>query len=97
MTSMNINLSAGAIVCAHIAKDHVPMCVAVRTDPVVAEDSGWQFLCDSKNETLKDAQLWQLSEVIAIEPTLKNHLHLPAGTLLTRKKSDGEWVLTNSL
>jgi hypothetical protein len=61
----------GAIVCEHIVAQKSRIGRAVRTNPVVEEDSGWQFLCGTASEeNSAKVQLWTVSEALDLEPTL---------------------------
>jgi hypothetical protein len=80
-----VDISGAAIVCSHIAKGQAIL-RAVRSEPLSAEDSGWQFLCDSgEQENENQAQVWSVREVLEHEPSLKPFLVEPSGTVLTRK------------
>ena len=81
-----------AIVCSHIAKNKLPILRAVRTEPLEPEDSGWQFLCNSGAvEYETEAQVWLVSEILGLEPSLSNYINLPVGSKLSRKNIDSKW------
>jgi hypothetical protein len=77
-------------VCTHIAKLGSPIQKAVRDRPIIPEDSGWQFLCDGGEEET-EAQVWALSEVIELEPTLAEFIDAPDGTVLVRDAKTNTW------
>ena len=83
---------AAVIVCEHVAELGFPVLLAVRDEPVRAEDTGWQFLCGSgEDEHVERAQVWRVEEALEVAPTLASWLDAPAGTELTRKDRDDEW------
>jgi hypothetical protein len=88
----NYKDSRAAIVCSHIARCNYPILRAVRTEPLEPEDSGWQFLCNSgKKENELEAQVWLVSEVLGLEPSLSQFINLPAGTKLFRSGKASIW------
>jgi len=91
---MNTNYkdTRAAIVCSHIATKHLPILRAIRTEPLEPEDSGWQFLCNSGEEEGDDeAQVWLVSEILGLEPSLSQFVNLPVGTKLSRKDKSSKW------
>ena len=88
----NYKDSRVAIVCFHIAKERLPILRAVRTEPLELEDSGWQFLCNSgKEEKEAEAQVWLVSEVLGLEPSLSAFINSPAYTELFRPDKNSKW------
>ena len=84
-----------AIVCCHVAKDRLPILLAERIEPVEAADSGWQFFCNSGHpEEARDAQVWSISEVLELEPTLSDFVSRPPGARLLRCDSKSPWVVS---
>lgn len=80
------------VVCEHVASRRFPAAVAVRDDPIDEADSGWQVLCDSGLPELEDnAKLWAVENLLALEPSLRDFLHLPSGTRLERTRNSGTW------
>lgn len=89
---MNLE-ETGAIVCAHVAHRGAAIKRAVRGRPVVPEDSGWQFLCgDESHEDVAQAELWLVSEVLTIEPSLASIIDSDPGTTFVRGDT-GDWVI----
>ncbi len=83
---------AAVMVCGHVAELGLPVLLAVRDEPLGADDSGWQFLCDSgEDEHIERAQLWLVEEILEVEPTLASWIDAPVGTVLTRKDKADEW------
>jgi hypothetical protein len=81
-----------AIVCHHIAKEKLPILLAVRTAPLEAVDSGWQFLCNSsKEEREEEAAVWTVMEVVELDPSLFAHVNAPIGTTLSRADATSLW------
>jgi hypothetical protein len=66
-----------AIVCSHILAD--PSCVkhAFRTPPTDSSDSGWQFLCDKKSHSGKDAKVISADELVHLIPSGASILETP--------------------
>ncbi len=82
-----------AIVCAHVAINKHPILRAVRDEPEMPEDSGWQFLCNSNLDEDPDmAKVWLVCEVLEFEPSLSEFIGSPPGTVLTRKSYASEWI-----
>jgi len=81
-----------AIVCSHIAVGKLPILRAVRDEPTMAEDSGWQFLCGtSENEDPDEAQVWLIAEVLKYDRSMIPFIGHPPGTVLTRRNRGGVW------
>lgn len=90
----NINDTGAAIVCEHIALEKLPILYAKRDEPLSSEDSGWQFLCNSgKEENEEKAQVWAISEVLALEPSLVEYIEKLPGTMIFRKNINDTWTL----
>ncbi len=86
-----------AIVCRHVAEEHLPILRAVRDEPTMEEDSGWQFLCGSNHsENPEMAKVWLICEVLDREPSLSAFIDRPLGTILTRKDSASDWELQST-
>ncbi len=82
-----------SIVCSHVANGR-PILRAVRDEPEMAEDSGWQFLCDLVGEENPEtAQVWLVCEVLEKDFSLKSIINLPTGTIATRLGLDDPWVI----
>jgi hypothetical protein len=85
-----------AIVCSHVARDHAPILRAVRDEPEMDEDSGWQFLCDKNNENSDEAQVWLVCEVLEDHPSLSEIIESPPGTIATRLHESEPWQITTN-
>jgi len=85
-----------AIVCLHVALGHLPILRAVRDDPTVPEDSGWQFRCAAVEDVDEPnmARVWAVYEVLEYEPSLADFIERPPGTVLTRKHPMSEWEVS---
>jgi hypothetical protein len=84
---------AAAVVCSHVASG-LPVLLAIRDEPVDGADSGWQFLCNSGRVELEaEAQVWSVSEVVAMDPGLSSLVDEPAGTRATRKDTQSAWIV----
>jgi hypothetical protein len=93
---MSTNDKRAAIVCSHVSSRTHPILRAVRDEPEMAEDSGWQFLCCSGEEEDADkAQVWLVSEVIDFDPTLRAIVGSTPGTVATRKSANDPWETRN--
>ena len=99
MKPMNANQyedKRAAVVCEHVAKHGFPILGAVRTEPLREEDSGWQFLCYSgPDEDENQAQVWAVSEVLGLEPSLTEFIDSPVGTRLCRRDKNSKWETIN--
>jgi hypothetical protein len=83
-----------AIVCSHVADERVPILRAVRDEPAIPEDSGWQFLCGSVHtQDPAAAKVWLICEVLQFETSLSDFIGRPPGTILTRKDAASAWEL----
>ena len=86
--------SRSAILCEHIVKGGRPILRAIRDEPLEDADSGWQFLCNTeKFENEDNAQIWAISEVLEMEPSLSNLLGSPPGTELIRNNHNEMWKI----
>ena len=84
------------VVCSHVAKDRLPILRAIRTEPVEPEDSGWQFVCGCvEEEDDAEAEVWSISHVLEIEPTLAQLLNRSIGTVLQRSDERSSWESSN--
>ena len=84
-----------AILCAHVAKNGLPILRAVRDEPTMPEDSGWQFLCGVGNDEDPDqAEVWLVCEVLELEPSLNCYIQAAPGTVLTRQDTLNGWELS---
>ena len=77
--------------CRHVALDGYPILFASRDEPVSAEDSGWQFLCNSGEGENDEARTWAISTVLRHDPTLLGIVFLPAGTTVVRSSGNHGW------
>lgn len=85
---------SAAIVCEHIASRKHPILYGSRDEPLEAEDSGWQFVCNSGlDEDDGRAQVWSVGTVVAAEPSLADLVDKPAGTTLTRVDANSPWIV----
>jgi hypothetical protein len=81
-----------AILCSHIAAERRPILRAVRDEPTMPADSGWQFLCGIDNLDSKDSgKVWAVFEVLNFEPSLAKFIDLPPGTILAREDVKTPW------
>ena len=74
-----------AIVCSHILAD--PSCVkyAFRTPPTDSSDSGWQFLCDKKSHSGKDAKVISADDLVHLIPSGASILGTPMRLCLRKE------------
>ena len=92
MNANQFEENRAAIVCAHVARHGLAILSAARTEPLRDEDSGWQFLCNSGQDEDEDpAQVWAVSEVLSLEPSLRNFIDAPIGTALRRRDRTSSW------
>lgn len=86
---MKTHKKTGAIVCAHIAHQGADIRYARRDEPVVPEDSGWQFRC---NPTAGEEapQLWRIDEVLKADPSINAFIDSAPGVAYA-KSSAGAW------
>jgi hypothetical protein len=96
MNDQNKNLGGAlsrcaAIVCAHVATAECPILIADRSEPEDPADSGWQFLCGTKDENWNEAKVWSVGEVVESDPSLASLVNLPIGTRLVRVSAKAPW------
>ena len=85
-------LNAAAILCTHVAAGERPIGLAIRTEPIEAKDSGWQFLCNCEvDEDADEAKIWLINEVLAMEPTLAEYINRPPRIELVRTDPLSPW------
>lgn len=81
-----------AIVCYHVAVQGLPILWAIKDEPVDADDSGWQFLCNSgRDEDQSEAQVWSLSEVCEHTPSVEGLLKSEIVANYFRKDEQSPW------
>lgn len=86
-----------AILCEHVANKGFPILRAIKDEPLEDTDSGWQFICNSGEPEDEDkAQVWAISEVLEIEPSLTEYLDESPGTVLERENIESHWKKLNS-
>lgn len=92
-----VTLDGAAIVCAHVANSSRPILHAERDEPTMPEDTGWQFLCDAEEpEDVKEAQVWALSEVLEVEPSLAGFINYPPGISVFRVNQNSPWTIVGN-
>ena len=85
-------LTKGAIVCEHVARGSATMRRAVRSQPVAAEDSGWQFLCgELEAENEENAAIWSVQEVLDHDSSLAGWINSDVGTVIEKPKNSASW------
>ena len=85
----------GAIVSKSVALGKNPILRAIRSDPVNEYDSGWQFTDASMGNGSETApEIWRISEVLDVEPSLSEYIQLPAGTNITRRSANDPWTVS---
>lgn len=90
----SINYGGAAIVCGHVANSEFTILRAERDEPIVPEDTGWQFTCNRvDSEDPQEAQVWSLGEVINCEPSLAAFMTCPAGTAIERDDGNSAWKI----
>ena len=82
---------SGAILCKHIAEGNAIQ-IATKTEPVCEEDSGWQFLCGCDATDDSEAQIWNLKEVIDLEPSLLSYILSNEECCLVKNSNSKKWL-----
>lgn len=81
-----------AFVCAHVAKGD-PVLAAYRDEPIVSNDTGWQFTCGRPlARERKEPEMVLLEELLARDPSLRKVLRCAVGTALVRDSPEDEWT-----
>ena len=92
------NRNFAAILCTHVVNNHHPILLAIRTEPEDDMDSGWQFLCNSvMEEDWQTSQVWSISEVLELEPSIESYIDSPPGTTIFRDSNDSDWCVQTEL
>jgi hypothetical protein len=94
--SGNDIMQCAAILCYDVAVNHAPILFAERTEPEDPADSGWQFVCGAHEENWKLAQVWAIHDVLTFDPSLKDFIGMPYGTVLTRASANSQWNVINT-
>ncbi len=82
------------IVCSHIAQGQLPVLRAVRDEPEIEEDSGWQFLCSgAEDENPDEAEVWLVCEIVKSDPSIIEIIDAPPGTIVTRTSINEPWLI----
>ena len=79
-----------AIVCQHVASGDAIL-LAFCDEPDDSEDSGWQFFCNKAEEYWDQAQLWKLSEVSILEPSIKPFFGIKPPFKVVRETVKSPW------
>jgi len=78
-----------------VAREGLPILWAEKSEPLDAEDSGWQFVCNSgRTEDETQAQVWSIDEVLALEPSLATFVSSTPGTRLLRANQRSAWQVS---
>ena len=85
-----LNEESGAIVSKDILSSKQKIHRAKRDKSLVSGDSGWQFVSNSDKRNTSDGQVLSTSDVLKMDPTVKNIINSPAGSDFIKK--DGVWV-----
>ena len=91
-------MKMGAIVSKRVAIGESSILCAIRSEPVDEADSGWEFSEGSSFEksNSENPQLWLVSEVLELEPSLTSFINLAAGTRIVRKSNNDSWTLSRT-
>lgn len=84
-------LDLAAIVGEHVASGKFAILLAARDEPIMPQDSGWQFRSNAEGERGK---VWKLREVLELEPSLRPFLSSPIGTILRRETENDKWKVS---
>ena len=79
-----------AFVCPHVAAGEAVL-HAYRDDPVVSNDSGWQFFCGRARER-GGPEVLLLDELLERDPSLRPLLGHGPGTSFSRSSVKARWV-----
>ena len=83
-----------AIVCSHVAANKLPILLAIKDEPTMPADSGWQFLCGPRDHEDADSpKVWAIFEVLACDPSLTEFIECAPGTVLSRNDTATKWKI----
>ncbi len=81
------------MVCIEVARG-APVLLAVRSELLDENDSGWQFLCGAPEEDHLQAQIWAVHELLERDQSVAKYIDYPIGTVLRRATGDSEWKVS---
>ena len=85
--------NVAALICSHCAEG-LPILIAARDEPTGDDDSGWQFFCNSGQiESIEDAKVWSLYEVLKKETSLASYVDSIPGSVLRRDSCRSGWII----
>ncbi len=95
MKSCDSDSTGAAILCEHVAREECPILRGRRDTPLSPEDSGWQFRCNRiLEESVEQAKIWSIAEVIEADPSVASIVHYPYGTIVERASCEADWVVS---
>ena len=82
----------GALISGDVAAGKAPIILAMRSEPVDDADSRWQFTGgETDNLETEEPQIWLVSEVIDLDPSISAFIDSPYGARLTRASPQASW------
>lgn len=83
-----------ALISNKVARGESPILYAARSKPVDKADSGWQFTAGGSEESHHEQpELWSISEILELDPSLRKYINLDIGTKLIRLSIFDNWVI----
>ena len=79
-----------AFVCTHVANRERALS-AYRDEPIVSNDTGWQFTCGRSRER-GEPEMMIVDELLERDPSLRELLKRAVGTAMTRSSADEPWT-----
>lgn len=84
----------GALISNKVARGESPILYAARSKPVDKADSGWQFTAGSSEENHPEQpELWSISEILDLDPSLIKYINSDIGTKLIRISVFDNWII----
>ena len=90
MSVSGIDMNQAVFTTRHVVKDGETIAYVFHSE----DDGAWTFFSDREN-SITDAMVLALHEIIAIDGTLSELLDMPEGKMAFRKSKNDTWVITN--
>lgn len=87
---MEINYDQYVITTKYVINNNSPIIRVIHE-----KDGDWQFLGKEENLSESDAFVLSLEEILCLDKTLNEVLHLPLGKQAYRTSSKGNWIASD--
>jgi hypothetical protein len=87
--------ASAAIICRHCAVEGKTVLRAQRDEPIVPEDTGWQFNCGADGHDESDGMVLSIAEVAKLDGSIDQILDHPARSSFVRRNAASNWLRIN--